>query len=95
MQPKLIRVLPADDPRLRVDILILKLGEAAAHWAERKAWEKLGIPLHGLWDGPDGVRTVLEAKIDELQIGEPLSPAMLARRLGLIHSKPQRIRKAG
>ena len=90
---KLTRMTPANDPQFRVDILLLKLGEAAANWAERKAFTKFGIPLN-LWDGNDGLRSVLETKIQELEIDEPLSVAMLARKTGLIAAKPKRIRKA-
>ena len=95
MEPKLTRVQPANDPTLRIDLLLLRLAEAGVHWAERLVYRKVGIPIQGLWDGPDGVRSVLEEKIQELQIDEPLSPGMLARRVGFIGSKPKRIRKAG
>jgi hypothetical protein len=95
MEPKLTRVLPAADPTLRVDLLLMRLAEAGVHWAERLVYRKVGIPIQGLWDGPDGVRSVLEEKIQELQIDKPLSPGMLARRVGFIPSKPKRIRKAG
>jgi hypothetical protein len=95
MEPKLTRVQPANDPTLRIDKLLLGLSEEAVHWAERLVYRKVGIPLQGLWDGPDGVRSVLEEKIQKLQIDEPLSPGMLARRVGFIQSKPKRIRKAG
>lgn len=93
MAPKLTQLRASDDPKLRLDILLLHCGEAVARWAERKAWIKLGMPLN-LWDGPDGVRAVLESKIQELEIDQPISPLMLARRVGWVRKQPQ-IRKAG
>jgi hypothetical protein len=90
---RVTQIPAAADPQMRVDILLLKLGEAAAHWAEKLLWQKAGIPLN-LWDTPEGVRAVIEPKIQELDLARPLSPMMLAERAGWV-AKPKRIRKAG
>ena len=94
MEPRMTRITPRNDPQLRLDILLLRLGEQVTHLLERKAWERYGLPLN-LWDGIGGVRSVLESKIEEFQIDRPLSPMMLAEKVGLVKAKPQRIRKAG
>jgi hypothetical protein len=93
MKPTPVRNIDARDPSGRVDVLLLRLGEAACRWAERKAFVKLGLRLN-LWDGPEGLKSVVETKIDEVGIPrEKLTPQLMAEYAGFIKGRRLRQRK--
>lgn len=81
--------ISAENPQLRLDILLLRLAEAGARWAEYRAATVLKVPV-SLWDGPGGVGAVLEQKLDELGVPrEQLTPATVARIAGFIGRRPK------
>jgi hypothetical protein len=77
-----------NDPTGRLDILALRLGEAAAHWAESWIQRKIGLPVK-IWDGQDGLGEVIKTKVEEMGFGEPvpMTPASLAEHLGFIKKR--------
>jgi hypothetical protein len=86
------QVQASPDPAFRFDLLLLNLGEALA----RKADEKLrtGVLFQGLWGGPDGMKQVVQEKIDEIGIPrEKLTPKLIAERAGFLGRR--RLRRAG
>lgn len=81
------------DPRGRLDVLLLRLGEAVARTVERK----LNVSL---WDGEDGLEGVLQDKLRELKIPDapvdlarPVSVRSVAEQAGFIRHR-RRIHKA-
>jgi len=92
MVKKTVPIVPPS-PEGRFDILLLRLGEAAFAWFDRRL-NTGGALVNTFWHGQDGLRSVVEAKIDEFGVPrEKLTPRVLAERAGFI--KPRRLRRAG
>ena len=90
-----ISPLPEPDPKLRLDIALLRVGEACAVWAERKIQQKVGLSIE-LWNGDGGLKEVVSRKLDELGVPrEKLTPQLIAESFGIIEPKPKKIRRAG
>lgn len=86
------QVHASQDPAWRFDLLLLNLGEAVSKWADRKL--NTGALFQGLWNGPDGVKNVVEQKIDEMGIPrEKLTPKLIAEHAGFLGRR--RLRRAG
>jgi len=83
MKPVPIRSV---DPTGRLDIVLIRLAEAGVRWGEQKVASKFGLLLN-VWDGPDGLKHVLETKVQEMGLNEPMTPESLARHLGFIKSR--------
>lgn len=82
----------SQDPAWRVDLLLLNLGDAVSKWADRKF--NTGSVFQVLWNGPDGVKNVVEQKIDEIGIPrEKLTPKLIAEHAGFL--KRRSLRRAG
>jgi hypothetical protein len=76
------------DPKGRLDILLLRLGEIVT----RKVEKVLG-PNVNIWDGPGGLREVAELKLSELGLaGQIMTPKQIAEQLGVIGRKKRRLR---
>lgn len=79
----------------RLDILLLRLAEAGTRWAERRAQELLRVPVN-LWDGSNGVGAVLGQKLNEWNVpNEPLTPALMAERVGFMGKRARKLTKVG
>ena len=84
---------PSPDRQFRLDLLLLGLGEESFRWLDRKL-NTGGALVNRLWLGPEGLRGVLEAKIEEVGIPrEKLTPRLVAEHAGFL--KRRRLRRAG
>lgn len=87
------KVTPMPDPYMRLDILLLRLGEASFQWLDHKL-NTGGALTSKLWNGPEGLKQVVEQKIDEVGIPrEQLTPRLLAEHAGFL--KRRKLRRAG
>jgi hypothetical protein len=90
-KPVPIGNVQAAAPAGRLDILLIRLAEFATRAVEKR----IGGGCN-LWDGDGGIKSVVEAKIDQMGVPrEQLTPAMIAEYSGFLKAKKRRIRRAG
>lgn len=86
---KPVPIRTPENPQGRLDILLVRVAEACVRWGEAKLQNRFGIAAN-FWDGPEGVKSVIEAKIEEVGIPrERLSPRVLAEQAGFLKSRPK------
>lgn len=89
-----MRVLPKlrTDPTGRIDLLLIRLAEACVRWGEQQVQTRFGLDVK-VWDGREGLKRVLETKVQEMGFSEPLpmTPEALARHLGFIGGKLKKV----